>query len=134
MTDLDAQISKAHSAAEDTENQSRQLEARICKIPGAARYLPSRRYGAAVSASDIAKNLTLVGLLQRHDHQLAAFLGCAGDHHRHEQEAIEARRMAAESMAMQTDRLREVNAASAKHREQRNLAGINPLTGRRWGI
>jgi hypothetical protein len=46
MNDLDTAISKAHSAAEDTENQSRQLEARICKIPGAARYLPSRRYGS----------------------------------------------------------------------------------------
>jgi hypothetical protein len=133
MNDLDTAISKAHSAAEDTENQSRQLEARICKIPGAARYLPSRRYGAAVSASDIAKNLTLVSLLQRHDHQLAAYLGCAGDHHRREQEAIEARKMAAESMEMQTARLREVNAASARYREQQNLAGRNPMTGRRWG-
>jgi hypothetical protein len=134
MNDLDAQISKAHSAAEDTENQSRQLEARICKIPGAARYLPSRRYGAAVSASDIAKNLTLVSLLQRHDHQLAAYLGCAGDHHRREQEAIEARILRGKALEMQTARLREVNAASARYREQQTQAGVNPLTGRRWGI
>ena len=134
MTDLDAQISKAHSAAEDTENQSRQLEARICKIPGAARYLPSRRYGAAVSASDIAKNLTLVSLLQRHDHQLAAFLGCAGDHHRKQEAAAEARKMQVQAMEMQTARLREVNAASARYREQQNQAGRNPLNGRRWGI
>ena len=133
MNDLDTAISKAHSAAEDTENQSRQLEARICKIPGAARYLPSRRYGAAVSASDIAKNLTLVSLLQRHDHQLAAYLGCAGDHHRKQQEAIEARKMQVQAMEMQTARLREVNAASSRYRQQANLAGINPLTGRRWG-
>jgi hypothetical protein len=118
------QSARLHSAAEDTENQSRQLEARICKIPGAARYLPSRRYGAAVSASDIAKNLTLVILLQRHDHQLAAYLGLRWRHHRREQEAIEARKMAAESMAMQTARLREVNAASARYREQQNLAGV----------
>jgi hypothetical protein len=38
-----------------------------------------------------------------------------------------------QALEMETARLREVNAAAAKHREQRNLAGINPLTGRRWG-
>jgi hypothetical protein len=36
-------------------------------------------------------------------------------------------------MQMQTDRLRQVNAASAKYRAQQQLAGVNPLTGRRWG-
>ena len=122
--DLDAQISKAHSAAEDTENQSRQLEARICKIPGAARYLPSRRYGAAVSASDIAKNLTLVSLLQRHDHQLATYLGIGSDYHQKEAAAAAARQASAEALQAQTEQLRQRNQAAA---DARYKATLNPL-------
>ena len=129
--DLDAQISKAHSAAEATEQQARHLEARIVKAGGTP---PLRQYGSAVSADAIRKNLTLVSVLNRHDPELASYLGVQTGNYRREQEANEARRMAAESMAMQTDRLREVNAASARYRQQQNQAGINPLTGRRWGI
>ncbi len=41
--------------------------------------------------------------------------------------------MRGKALEMETARLREVNAASSRYREQQNLAGINPLTGRRWG-
>jgi hypothetical protein len=37
--------------------------------------------------------------------------------------------MQVQALAMQTDRLRQVNAASARYREQMNLQGINPNTG-----
>jgi hypothetical protein len=40
----------------------------------------------------------------------------------------------AEALKLQTDRLRQVNAASAKYREQQQLQGRNPLTNRRWGL
>ena len=72
MTDLDAQISKAHSAAEATEQQARHLEARIVKAGGTP---PLRQYGSAVSADAIRKNITLVSVLNRHDPELASYLG-----------------------------------------------------------
>jgi hypothetical protein len=41
--------------------------------------------------------------------------------------------MQSQALQMQTERLRQVNAASARYRQQQQLAGVNPLTGRRWG-
>ena len=128
---LDQQIDAAHLAAERVENEARQIEARIIKAGGVP---PKRPYGKPVSGEAVSRNLTLTGALQRRDPALANYLGIGSDYHRKQQEAIEARRMAAESMAMQTARLREVNAASARYREQQNQAGVNPLTNRRWGI
>jgi hypothetical protein len=128
---LDQQIDAAHLAAERVENEARQIEARIIKAGGVP---PTRPYGKPVSGEAVSRNLTLTGALQRRDPALANYLGIGSDYHRKQQEAIEARKMAAESMAMQTARLREVNAASARYREQQTQAGINPLTGRRWGI
>jgi hypothetical protein len=127
---LDQQIDAAHLAAERVENEARQIEARIIKAGGVP---PTRPYGKPVSGEAVSRNLTLTGALQRRDPALANYLGIGSDYHRKQQEAIEARKMAAESMAMQTARLREVNAASARYREQQNLAGRNPMTGRRWG-
>ena len=128
---LDQQIDAAHLAAERVEADARQIEARIIKAGGVP---PTRPYGKPVSGEAVSRNLTLTGALQRRDPALANYLGIGSDYHRKQQEAIEARKMAAESMAMQTARLREVNAASSRYREQQNLAGRNPLTGRRWGI
>ncbi len=91
MESLDKEITRAHTAAEDAEGQARQLEARICRIPGAAPLLPRRRYGAPVDASEVRKNLSLSSMIARTDHELAAYLGCAsGEHRRREEEAAAA--------------------------------------------
>jgi hypothetical protein len=127
---LDQAIDAAHNEAERIENEARQIEARIVAAGGVP---PVRRYGKPVSGEAVSKNLTLTGALQRRDPALASFLGVGSDYHRKQQESAEARRMMGQALEMETARLREVNAAAAKHREQRNLAGINPLTGRRWG-
>jgi hypothetical protein len=127
---LDYQIDAAHHEAQRIEAEAGQIEARIVAAGGVP---PVRRYGTPVSGEAVSRNLTTTGLLQRRDPALASFLGIGSDYHRREQEAIEARKMAAESMEMETARLREVNAASARYREQQNLAGRNPLNGRRWG-
>ena len=127
---LDYQIDAAHHEAQRIEAEAGQIEARIVAAGGVP---PVRRYGTPVSGEAVSRNLTTTGLLQRRDPALANYLGIGSDYHRKQQEAIEARRMAAESMAMQTARLREVNAASSRYREQQNQAGINPLNGRRWG-
>lgn len=128
---LDQQIDAAHQAAERVENEARQIEARIVKAGGVP---PTRPYGKPVSGEAVSRNLTLTGTLQRRDPALANYLGIGSDYHRKQQEAIEARKMAADAMAMQTARLREVNAASSRYREQQTQAGINPLTNRRWGV
>ena len=128
---LDHQISQAHAAAEATEQQARQIEARIVKAGGTP---PLRQYGSAVSADAIRKNLTLVSVLNRHDPELASYLGVQTGSYRRVAEEREARILRGKALEMETARLREVNAASSRYREQQNLAGINPLTGRRWGI
>ena len=127
---LDHQISQAHAAAEATEQQARQIEARIVKAGGTP---PLRQYGSAVSADAIRKNLTLVSVLNRHDPELASYLGVQTGSYRRVAEEREARILRGKALEMETARLREVNAASSRYREQQNLAGINPLTGRRWG-
>jgi hypothetical protein len=132
MTDIDAQISKAHSAAEATENEARQIEARICRIQGAARYLPTRRYGSPVSGDEIRKNLTLASLIARHDAPLAAFLGVASGEHRRRDEEQAARAMAAQSMQMQTEQLRQRNQAAADARYRQQLSGVDAWGRPRW--
>lgn len=131
MNNTDALIEKAHATAEQTELQARQLEARICAIPGAARYLPVRRYGSPVDPKSVQKNVTLRSLIDRHDPQLAAFLGVATGAHLREQEAAAQREAMAQRMQQQTAALRERNAAQRQHREQAFRAGTSPLTGRR---
>jgi hypothetical protein len=127
---LDYQIDAAHHEAQRIEAEAGQIEARIIKAGGVP---PTRRYGTPVSGEAVSKNLTLTGALQRRDPALAAYLGVGSDYHRKQQESAEARRMMGQALEMETARLREVNAASSRYREQQNLAGRNPMTGRRWG-
>jgi hypothetical protein len=127
---LDQRIEAAHSDAERVENDARAIEARIVAIGGVP---PTRPYGRPVSGDDIRKNLTLTSLLQRKDPKLAAYLGVGSDYQRRREEEAAARQMAAQAMKMQTERLRQVNAASARYREQQQLAAVNPITGRRYG-
>ena len=127
---LDQRIEAAHSDAERVENDARAIEARIVAIGGVP---PTRPYGRPVSGDDIRKNLTLTSLLQRKDPKLAAYLGVGSDYQRRREEEAAARQMAAQAMKMQTERLRQVNAASARYREQQQLAGVNPITGRTYG-
>ena len=52
-----------------------------------------------------------------------------GIRHRIDEETQD-RAMAAQSLAMRTERLRESNERAAKVREQQLISGINPMTGR----
>jgi hypothetical protein len=126
---IDAAIDAAHSEAERIEQDARAIEARILKVGGIP---PTRPYGRPVSGEAVAQNLTLRSLLQRRDPALAAYLGCGSDLARKAEEERVARELQAQALQMQTDRLRQVNAASSRYREQMNLQGINPNTGRRW--
>ena len=130
MIDLDAAISKAHLASEETENQARAIEARIAKIPGAAGCLPTRRYGNAINAGDIASNMTLSALIARYDPQLASYLGCASGDHRRREEAEAARALQAESLRLKTEQARAQNQAAAEARYRQQLSPL-PMGWRR---
>ncbi|MFZ4805339.1 MAG: hypothetical protein ACOYLI_11855 [Synechococcus lacustris] len=131
---LEQRIESAHGDAERIEDEARQIEARICQIPGADRMLPVRTYGRPVSGEAISKNLTLRSLISERDPRLASYLGVGSGSQRRNEAHAAAREAAALAMATETERLRELNKASAKYRERASLAGVNPTTNRRWGF
>jgi hypothetical protein len=131
---LEQRIESAHSDSERVETEARQIEARICQIPGADRLLPVRTYGRPVSGEAISKNLTLRSLIGENDPKLAAYLGIGSGSQRRKEELAAAREASALALATETERLRAINAAGVKYREQANSAGVNPVTNRRWGF
>jgi hypothetical protein len=131
---LQQRIESAHCDAERIEDEARQMEARICQIPGADRLLPVRTYGRPVSGEAIGRNLTLKSLISENDQKLASFLGIGTGSQRRKEELAAAREAASLALMAETERLRAINAAGVKYREQANSAGINPLTNRRWGF
>jgi len=133
MPDINDTISRRHAEVEAVENEARQLEARILKIPGTSRFIPLRAYGKPVDAAEISRNLTLRSLIANHDPALASYLGIATGQHRLDEEEREARQLQIEALQMQTDRLRRVNEAARNHRDRSFAAGINPMTNRRLG-
>ena len=127
---IDDQIKASYQSASQVETQARQLEARIAKIDGTKHLLPARRYGQPVDLAKIRSNLTLTSLIAQDSAELAHFCGIdPGIRHRMDEEK-EARALAAQSLAMRTERLRESNERAAKVREQQLISGINPITGR----
>ena len=127
---IDDQIKASYQSASQVETQARQLEARIAKIDGTKHLLPTRRYGQPVDLAKIRSNLTLTSLIAQDSAELAHFCGIdPAIRHRMDEEK-EARALAAQSLAMRTERLRESNERAAKVREQQLISGINPMTGR----
>ena len=120
MPDLEQQISEAHSDLEATEQQAKQLEARLRGIPGMERLLPSRTYGQPVDVDALKSNLTVRSLVNSGAAKAA-------------QERREAREQAAEAMRIKTEKLAAENAYRRESRQRLVNAGINPSTGRRFG-
>jgi hypothetical protein len=131
---LEQRIESAHGDAERIEDEARQIEARICQIPGADRLLPVRTYGRPVSGEAIGRNLTLKSLISENDQKLASFLGIGTGSQRRNKELEAAREAASLALMAETERLRAITAAGVSYREQANIAGVNPVTGRRWGF
>ena len=127
---IDYKIKASYQSASQVETQARQLEARIAKIDGTKHLLPARRYGQPVDMAKIRSNLTLTSLIAQDSAELAHFCGIdPGIRHRMDEEK-EARALAAQSLAMRTERLRDSNERAAKVRQQQLISGINPMTGR----
>jgi hypothetical protein len=132
MMDLDSEITAAHRQAEETEAQARLIEARIIKIPGTDRMLPQRRYGAPVDAAAIGRSLSLRALIGRHDPALAAFLGVPHGPSAAEEQARQDREAAIQRMKQKTIDLAVQTSDARRHLERSQLAGLNPVNGRRF--
>ena len=126
---LESDIQTAYEEQEAVETAARELEARIRRIDGAARLMPGRAYGKPIDRDAIAKSLTLRSLIAQKDRHLAAYLGISIDTRKADAE-IEAAKMQAERLHLETQRLRERNERAAKVRQQQLISGINPMTGR----
>ena len=133
MADLNEAIEQAHHDVETTEQEARQLEARLRRIAGMERLLPARQYGQPFSTEWLKGNVTARSLLNTWDSPLASYLGVQSGSARLAEERKVAREMQSEALAMRTQRLREQNAAARQKRDQCARAGINPTTGRRFG-
>ena len=119
MFDLNEEVAKAHQNVTETENQARAIEARIRKIDGAGPLLPARGYGRPVDTAAIANGLTLRSLIARKDPELASYLGVGSDLALREEEEREARRLRAQALGMETEKLRQRNEAARQEREAR---------------
>ena len=133
MPDLDDQINAAHADLERLEQEARQLEIRLRKIPGLQRLLPTRNYGRPVDVDAIKKNLTVVSLINSYDEPLASFLGVQTGSAREARELREAAKLQAEAMRMRTEKLAAENAFNRQKLERAARTGVNPWTNRRQG-
>ena len=130
---LDEQINSAHAELQEREQEARQLEQRLRRIPGLDRLLPQRTYGHAVDVAAIKSNLTAVSLINSYDEKLASFLGVQTGSAREARELREAAKLQAEALRMRTEKLAAENAFNREQRQRTLNAGINPHTGRRFG-
>ena len=133
MPDLDDQINEAHAGLEQREQEARQLENRLRKIPGVERLLPTRNYGRPIDTEALKKNLTVVSLINSYDEPLASFLGIQTGSGREARELREAAKLQAEALRMRTEKLAAENAFKREQLRRSFNAGINPNTGRRFG-
>ena len=115
---LETDIQTAYEEQEAVETAARELEARIRRIDGAARLMPARAYGKPIDRDAIARSLTLRSLIAQKDRHLAAYLGISIDTRKADAE-IEAAKMRAERLRLETQRLREKNQAAAQQRQHR---------------
>ena len=138
MTDIDARIDADHRKAAAAEDDARAIVSRMAKIEGMDRFLASgRREHGQVPNPYRVGNLTAIGLLERHDPALANYLAAAAGKGTSApdyaaQAAAEARQAAIERMQAATADLAASNANARLQRERADLAGIHPITGRRF--
>ena len=119
MMDLDQAIDQSYREASDAEASARRLEARIEQISGAKGLLPSRKYGNPVNFKAIQENLTLATLISRSDAALAHYCGLDASVKHRIDEQREAKKMRAEALRMETEKLAARNQQARQDREVR---------------
>lgn len=132
MTDLDTLIDAQHREAQAAEDQAMQVVQRMRRIEGIAELVDKmpRRFGQAPNPyAAHSRNLTVAGMLERHDPALAQWLAkeagatVAAPNYAAKAEA-EARAAAVESMREATANLASRNQAAAEQRYRQSLAPL----------
>jgi len=141
MTDFDAEIDAQHRAAQAAEDRAVQVMQRMRAIPGLTTLVDKlpRRFGEPPNPwAEGTRNLTVQGLLERNDPALAQWLAKAAgssvscpDYQR--QAAAQARAEAAQRMRQATEQMVAERIYHQGQRDRAVAAGVNPLTGRRFG-
>lgn len=130
MTDLDTMIDAQHREAQAAEDQAMQVVQRMRRIEGIAELVDKmpRRFGQAPNPYAAgSRNLTVSGMLERHDPALAQWLAkqagasVAAPDYAAKVEA-EARAAAADRLRLLTEQSRQANQAAAEQRYRRSLA------------
>jgi len=126
--DLDTAVDAAYQEADLVEASARQIEARIIAAGGKPLL---RQYGKPVDTAAIKQNLTLVSQLNQRDPKLATYLGVQSGYQQQLEQQQAARKAQEQAMQAATTALKERNDAAAHNRYRHQLAGTDPLTGRR---
>jgi hypothetical protein len=127
---FDDQLTQQIAQAEARERDARAAELRLQALGLPAGSVKPRSYGELPRVA----GLTAQALVARQDPALAHLLGLPVPRPSYEQqEAADARQQQIQRMQQATADARAVNQQAQRQREQQQLAGINPVTGRRWG-
>ena len=118
--DLNEIIDRKHFNYEKGEEQARQLEERILKVPGMLKsYLPKRQYGEQYKGNQLG--ITASSLIVKGDKALAAFLGLDLNYWKEKAKAEEEREAYLTAFKEKTEELRYKNEQAKLAREKRTL-------------
>jgi len=141
MTDFDTEIDAQHRQAQDAEDRAVAVIQRMKAIPGLTTLVDKlpRRFGEPPNPYVAGnRNLTVSGVLEKADPALAQYLAKAAgtsinapDYAAKAQ--AEAKAAEIERMRQATERAKAENELMRRAMDRAALAGINSLTGRRYG-
>ena len=118
--ELNEIIDRKHFDYEKGEEQARQLEERILKVPGMLKsYLPKRKYGENYKGDQLG--ITASSLIVKGDKALAAFLGLDLNYWKEKAKAEEEREAYLTAFKEKTEELRYKNEQAKLAREKRTL-------------
>jgi len=118
--DFDEMINRKHYEYEKGEEQAKQLEERILKVPGMSKsYLPKRQYGEQYKGNQLG--ITASSLIVKGDKALAAFLGLDLNYWKEKAKAEEEREAYLTAFKEKTEELRYKNEQAKLAREKRTL-------------
>ena len=126
--ELDAKIARSHINAEKVEEEAKALENKILENYEVKKdMLPPRTWGQPYDPSKFSMSLKF--LIEKHQPEVASYLGFNSGYHSRQAEIEEARKEAATRMAEQTEKLKEQNAEQRRVREWRSANNYNVGTG-----
>ncbi len=118
--DFDEMINRKHYEYEKGEEQAKQLEERILKVPGMSKsYLPKRQYGENYKGDQLG--ITASSLIVKGDKALAAFLGLDLNYWKEKAKAEEEKEAYLTAFKEKTEELRHKNEQAKLAREKTAL-------------